>query len=100
MMEDLVIDGVLTAEFDIAVGSQLKLSFPHDYLQSHSNHVDVQSVPGLLKVFHAVNSLLAELMIPDRAHEREEDWTYFQLSHAFHRVIQTINKTVCHSPMD
>eukprot|EP01112_Ceratiomyxa_fruticulosa_P006401 TRINITY_DN171_c0_g1_i4.p1 TRINITY_DN171_c0_g1~~TRINITY_DN171_c0_g1_i4.p1 ORF type:complete len:741 (+),score=159.44 TRINITY_DN171_c0_g1_i4:381-2603(+) len=54
------VEYILLAEFDIDVGSTVKYQYPH---------------PCGLDV-----SLLAEFMLPDGAHKRDDDWTLFFLN--------------------
>ena len=52
---------ILVAEFDIGKGSTLKYSYP-----------------GKIEGYD--DSQLAEWMLPEGAHKREDDWTYFFLN--------------------
>ena len=60
MRRKLNVEYILLAEFDIITGSTVKRQYPF------SIGVDEQ--------------MLAELMLPDGAHKREDDWTVFFLN--------------------
>ena len=59
-----MIEGILLAEFDIEQGSGLTLCHP----------------PWVRPADDAACHEVAELMLPDGAHLREEDWTVFFLT--------------------
>eukprot|EP01133_Synstelium_polycarpum_P015281 gene15281-18090_t len=54
------VEFILLAEFDIDVGSKVKYQYPHPTGEDES--------------------LLAEFMLPDGAHKRDDDWTVFFLN--------------------
>ena len=85
-----LVEAVLVAEFDIDVGSSLTFRYPQDYLDTTLAN---QTNPITEKYHHTApitiktidlspldDSMLAELMLPDGAHLREEDWTMFFLN--------------------
>src|SRR5690606_25541714 len=57
--QEPVVDYLLVAEFDIEKGSTISFQYPHNAPE------DTQ--------------LLAELMLPDGVHKRDDDWTVFFL---------------------
>lgn len=62
------VDYILVAEFDIDQGPTISQQYPH--------------------TIGSDTKLLAELMLPDQAHMRSEDWTIFFL----HRDTNTLKK--------
>ena len=57
-MASLLVEAVMMAEFDIDKGSVCRIQYPRDVGDKH---------------------LLAELMLPEGAHNHFEDWTVFML---------------------
>ena len=68
------------AEFDIEVGSSLTRQYPEDLLNSAKVTSSVNEKYGYPSTLFDYFSMLAELMLPDGAHLREEDWTVFFLN--------------------
>lgn len=70
---------VLLAEFDIDKGASLKYQLPGE-TGTDEQYVKTRTPKEHCWRYSHVSSILSELMLPDGAHLRAEDWTIFCLN--------------------
>ncbi|KAI3660415.1 hypothetical protein MP638_002498, partial [Amoeboaphelidium occidentale] len=68
LLPKLKVEAILVADFDIDIGSSLSYCYPSEFL------------PNVKRYNKITDQYLAELMLPDGAHLRDEDWTFFYLN--------------------
>ncbi|KAK9370501.1 docking domain of Afi1 for Arf3 in vesicle trafficking-domain-containing protein [Lipomyces kononenkoae] len=71
------VEYILAAEFDVAKGPTVKYQYPRRIEGDEEYMPSFCYVERLLMLI--ICRLLAELMLPDQVHRREEDWTVFFL---------------------